>query len=512
MNRTRRNILLGTAAAGTAAIVLPQALAWAGNSKIRYPFTLGVASGEPTPDGIVLWTRLAPKPFEADAGMPSRDVEVEWEIAKDEGFRKVARRGKDVAWQVHGHSVHVELGGLEPHTWYWYRFKVDGHVSPVGRTRTAPAPGTSPEFRFGFASCASYEYGYYTAYQRMAEEDFDLIVFLGDYIYEYGVETNHVRQNYAPPYPCMSVEDYRMRFAQQKVEPEVQQVHAAAPWLPTWDDHELLNDYANMYSPYAWTDEEFALRRRNAYRAYYENMPLRKSTLPHGIDMRIYRSLDYGDLARFVVLDTRQYRDPQACRGGIKTCADAADPARRFLGNDQEQWVYGQLDSSPARWNVLAQQVFLSAIDESAGTAQSFSMDSWSGYSATRDRLLSHIQATGTSNPIVLTGDVHAHYVSDIKANFNDPGSASIGAEFVVTSITSETDGADARSTWPLLQQENPHLKYHSFRRGYGATTVGKDTLTTEMKILPYVSTKGAPVSTGATFVVENGVGGVVRA
>ena len=284
-----------------------------------YPFRLGVASGDPLPDGVVLWTRLAPKPLADDGhgGMPDRNVPVRWEVAADEGFRKVVRRGTEVARPELAHSVHVEVEGLAPARWYYYRFKAGDEISPVGRTRTAPAPGAKvSELSFAFASCQQFEHGYFTAYRRMAEEDLDLVVHLGDYIYEYGPNEyvapgGNVRQHVGEE--IQSLADYRQRHAQYKGAPNLRRAHAAFPWIVTWDDHDAENNYADEISENDDPPEVFLRRRANAYQAYYEHMPLRRSSVPRGPDMRLYRRLTYGDLAEFNVLDTRQYRSDQPC-------------------------------------------------------------------------------------------------------------------------------------------------------------------------------------------------------
>ena len=288
--------------------------AQAGSSRINFasdPFTLGVASGDPTETGVVLWTRLAPKPLEPDGGVPPEGVEVAWEVATDDGMREVVRRGTAVASPQLAHSVHVEVEGLKPDRWYWYRFKVGDATSPVGRTRTCPGPDSSPDkLRFAFASCSHWEQGYFTAYEHMAKDELDLTFHLGDYIYEYGGRENLVRKHAGPKLRTLG--DYRVRHAQYRTDPNLQAAHARCPWVVTWDDHEFENNYANDISEKTGIDPvEFLEQRANAYQAYYEAMPLRPRSVPQGAHMKLYRTLPYGRLATFQVLDTRQYRTDQ---------------------------------------------------------------------------------------------------------------------------------------------------------------------------------------------------------
>ena len=301
-----------------------------------YPFALGVASGDPEPDGVVLWTRLAPEPLAADGrgGMPRRKVRVRWEVATDEGFTSVVRRGVELARPALAHSVHVEVDGLSPAREYYYRFEAGSELSPVGRTKTAPAPGADvSELAFAFASCQQYEHGYFTAYKHMAEEDLDLVIHLGDYIYEYGkneyVAPGGNVRNHVPGTEITTLADYRVRHGQYKSTGNLRRAHAAFPWVVTWDDHEVENNYADEISEDDTEpdqDPEVFLRRRAAaYQAYYENMPLRRSSVPRGPDMRLYRRLTYGGLAEFNVLDTRQYRTDQPCGDAFP-----ADCAGRF--------------------------------------------------------------------------------------------------------------------------------------------------------------------------------------
>ncbi len=480
------------------------------------PFTLGVTSGDPLPDSVVLWTRLAPDPLHG-GGMPPVPVPVQWEISTDERFRSVARRGTAQATPEWGHAVHAEVQGLLPERWYWYRFRAGSEVSPVGRTRTAAAPqAPAQRFRFAFASCQMYEHGYYTAFRHMAEEDLDLVVHLGDYIYEYApheykVHSGNVRSHDGPEVD--SLESYRNRHALYRSDPDLQAAHANFPWALTFDDHEVDNNWAGEVPEDEDFDiQAFLVRRANAFRAYYEHMPLPRSAMPAGPDMALYRRLRFGDLAELHVLDTRQYRSDQACGDGTKPlCPEALEPGRTMTGATQEAWLQDGLAGSAIRWKVVAQQVFMAQRNFSPAPEERVSMDAWDGYRPARDRLLGFIAEREVPNLVVLTGDVHASWVAELKADFDDPASATIGTEFVGTSITSGGDGVEHQPTTSEVLAENPHIKFYNGQRGYVSCEVTPEQWRSDYRIVPYVSRPGAPVATRASFVVEADRPGVVQ-
>jgi alkaline phosphatase D len=364
------------------------------------PFGLGVASGDPLPDGFVLWTRLAPDPLAEDGrgGMPNRRVDARWEVAADERFRLVVRRGSAAARPELAHSVHVEVRGLQPGREYFYRFRAGGQTCPVGRARTTPAfGGAVGEMAFAFASCQQYEHGYYNAYARMAEEDLDLVVHLGDYIYEYGPNDyrapgGNVRIHNSPEITTLPA--YRNRHAQYRSDAHLRAAHAAFPWVVTWDDHEVENNYADEIPELGQSPEAFLQRRAAAYQAYYEHMPLRRSSVPRGPDLRLYRRLAWGNLAEFNLLDTRQNRDdqPNDDRFNSPPSGEAQDPNRTITGRQQEQWLLDGLAGSGARWNVLAQQVFFAQQDVNAGEGVGINPDAWDGYAAQRDRIVDFLR------------------------------------------------------------------------------------------------------------------------
>ncbi|NND08724.1 MAG: alkaline phosphatase [Saprospiraceae bacterium] len=471
-----------------------------------YPFQLGIASGDPASDGFVLWTRLAPKPLEPKGGMPTLNVAVQWMVADDEKMTQVVAKGEVVATPELAHSVHVEVRGLESDRWYFYQFKAANEVSLVGRTRTAPKQDLMKDsFRFAFASCQHYEYGYYTAYEHMAQESLDLVIHLGDYIYEYKGAEDRVRKHIGQELD--SVDDYRIRLSQYKLDPALIAVHAAFPWIVTWDDHEFDNNYANAVSEEADVDPvDFLKRRANAYQAYYEHMPLRKRAIPKGPDMRLYRNVSFGRLVEFDVLDTRQYRTDQPCgdRSGV-LCADAFDSKATIMGKKQEKWLRRQLKKSDARWNVLAQQVMVAAIDRDPESGEKFSVDQWPGYDVSRKRMMELLAQPYVSNPIVLTGDIHANYVNDLKVNCTKAAEKTVATEFVGTSISSGGDGTLIPDGHEGIMRDNPCLHFHSKERGYVQCEVTPENWETKYQAVPYVSKRGAPLITRATFQVENG-------
>ncbi|MGD9893422.1 MAG: alkaline phosphatase [Dehalococcoidia bacterium] len=474
------------------------------------PFSLGVASGDPLPDGVVLWTRLAPAPLDG-GGMPPVPVPVEWRVAADESMRQTVQQGTVVALPELAHSVHIEVEGLEPDRWYWYQFHAGAASSVVGRTHTAPAAGSQPDrLRFAFASCQNWEQGYFTAYRHMADEDLDLVVHLGDYIYEGAAQRNRPRSHQSNE--PVSLDEYRARYALYKTDPDLQAAHAAFPWIVTWDDHELANNYAAAADASGWDPAEFLKRRAAAYQAYWEHLPLRRSSMPVGPDMTLYRRLDFGDLARFNVLDTRQYRTDQPCGDGLRPrCIEAFDPTATLTGPAQERWLVDSLAASPARWNVIAQQVMMADVDRRAGADETFFMDQWAAYPAARDRLLAFLEASQTSNPIVISGDIHSNWTADLTRDFRDPRAPVIATEFVGTSISSGGNGNDITDTFRRILAENPHVRFYNNQRGFVRCELTPERWLTEYRVVPYVSTAGAPISTRAAFVVEDGHAGTIR-
>jgi alkaline phosphatase D len=471
-----------------------------------YPFSLGVASGYPGPASVALWTRLT--------GVDDAPaIPVRWEIAGDESMRQVILSEEVRAEPAWAHSVHVEAQGLQPDRWYWYRFTAGDAQSVVGRTRTAPAPDApASKLRFAFASCQQYEHGYYGAYRHIVADEPDLVVFLGDYIYESSWGRELVRHHDAGE--AFSLEDYRARYALYKSDPDLQGAHAACPWIATWDDHEVVNDYAGDRGAAAVSPAQFLMRRAAAYQAYYEHMPLPPRMRPQGAQLSLHGALDWGAIARFHMLDDRQYRSPHACpqprkRGGGSTTLDVAecpaldDASRSMLGCGQERWLEHSLGSSPAAWNILGQQTRMARWDQKPGPGRSAWTDGWDGYPAARKRLLDFIASSGTSNPVVIGGDVHAFYVAELKPDFDDPSAPAVASEFVGTSITSH---GPSQERLERFLPDNPHTLFvESGRRGYVRVNVTPQRWLAELRGMDTVKQPEAACRTLASFVVQAG-------
>ncbi|MGE3661934.1 MAG: alkaline phosphatase [Pseudonocardia sp.] len=462
---------MGRRAVLRAAALLPLA----GCAPVLDPFTLGVASGDPTPDGVVLWTRLATDPLAPDGlgGIGTRRTEVQWQVAEDERFARVVASGTATTGPEQGHAVHVEVAGLSAGREYSYRFRAGGALSPAGRTRTTPAPGSLSPLTVCVASCAQYEHGFYTAYRRIAQDAPDLVLHLGDYIYEeapgaYRVASGSVRWHTAGE--ARTLADYRLRHAQYRADPDLQAAHAAAPWLAGYDDHEVADDWAGDRP--ALPDPDFPARRSAALRAYRENLPLRPSPV-------LYRRISWGALATVHLLDTRRYRTP----GDL-------------LGPAQERWLTDGLAASSARWDVLAQQVFFARLAEPTGPGNP---DAWDGFPASRDRIADAL--AGVRNGVVLTGDVHSCWAADVHRRW-DAAAPVVASEIVTTSISSGGDGSEVAS--PLLAL-NPHVRYFADRRGHVRARFTPTEVRVEFRTLPYVSRPGAPVATAAAFAVADG-------
>ncbi|APX33115.1 alkaline phosphatase [Brachybacterium sp. P6-10-X1] len=444
-------------------------------------FALGIASGAPRPDGAVLWTRLASEPLAEDGhgGIDPHPVGVRWQVATDVEFSQILRHGQALAQPELAHAVHPRVEGLEPATEYFYRFLVGPQTSPVGRFRTLPADGAEVEsFAFGVVSCQAWYHGNFTAHRHLAaEEELDLVVFAGDYIYEYGItESNLWRQGAevtaAHTVETETLEQYRLRYSLFKTDPHLQAVHARVPAVAVWDDHEVQNDYSGTGSSTGIPEDLFAHRIAVAYRAFYENMPLDVEALPDGPDTDITTGFDVGSLARFSLLDTRQFRDPEPVDE-----ADRQDEQRTMLGAEQEAWISRRLESSPTTWNLLASGVVLAAVSDDR-------VDMWDGYPAARRRLL---EALGTaSNPVVLSGDIHKHVAAEVRADYEDPDAATIGVELVCTSVASDGDGAkDDEYTEDWLRHE--YVRHYDGRRGYLHVRLSPEEMVSSFHVVDWV-------------------------
>ena len=487
------------------------------------PFSLGVASGAPTHDSVVLWTRLLPQGF-FGSSLGSEPVTVTWEIADDDKFARIVQTGQVVATAGLAHSVHVEINGLAPDRWYFYRFMAGGAVSPMGRTRTFPlANAVVDRLRLAYASCQRWEHGYFSAYRHMREENLDAVMFLGDYIYEYPGATNAVR---TPSGGWVTtLEGYRQRYAQHKGDADLQAMHAHCPWLMTWDDHEVQNDYAGLQAGASSGDSsdpaQFAVRRAMAYQAWYEHMPVRASVmtqafagLRQGAEMRIYSRVPFGQLATLYLLDARQYKDPQPCAKDGKlgsntfspaTCVDWANPARSFLGAQQERWLNDEFKHSKAAWTVLGQQTLFGQRDFKTGPEQTLWNDGWDGYPAARKRLTDSFTNNAVANLVLLGGDVHENWVGHVKADYANPQSANVGVEFCGTSITSRSGNASKAKTDEWLA-ENPHFVFAETKaKGYGVVEFTPKQLTTTLRVVDDVTRKDTQIQSLARFEVQAG-------
>lgn len=494
------------------------------------PFALGVAAGSPRSDGFTLWTRLAPEPLLAEdqldrpsdlglAGMPAGqgDIEVGFEIASDPEMRNIVQSGAARAEARYAFSVHHDVTGLAPARPYWFRFVSGDAVSRVGRATTIPAPGTEiSAIKIGVASCANFERGYFSAYRHLAEEAPDLVVFLGDYIYEKVHAGDLVRQH-SDGINATTLAQYRRRHAQYRLDPDLQALHATVPTLITWDDHEVQNDYAGDWSETFDDPASFRRRRAAAYQAFYEHMPLRASlSQPHGPDMRIYDSMTIGALLQIQLLDGRQYRGREACYGRIdgggghietlRHCPELIEPSRSMLGAAQEAWLYDRLQNSRARWNIIAQDVLMAPFLEAQPAPEhgfGYATDRWDGYPAARQRLMQHLHAAQPSNPVVLSGDIHSFWANDLHLDPTDPGSPLLAHEFVGTSITSH--GPDYAALMRSMP-DNPHVRFcDSRQRGYMLLDIDRQKLTAHFRTVSDVTDPKASLATLRSFVLENG-------
>jgi len=508
----RRALLRGAAAlAACAALPATARTAIAQPKFLNDPFSLGVASGEPLSDGFVIWTRLAPDPFDPRA-LPPAPIEVEWQVAADPKLRRVVRQGVALAQPEQAHAVHVELRGLEPDRPYWYRFRAGGAVSPVGHGRTLPVVGRPhPRLRLAFTSCQHYEQGYFAAYRPMIADDPDLILHLGDYIYE--TSWGDPVRRHEGPEPT-TLDGYRARHALYKLDLDLQAAHAHACWIMTWDDHEVDNDYAGVDAEDFADPVAFLARRTAAYRAYYEHMPLRRSALPEPDgSLRLFQRYTIGDLVSLSVLDGRQYRSDQACDGNgvgggqlLENCAELADPRRSMLGEVQERWLLRGIEHSRARWTVIAQQTLFARLDSKPGEGEAFWSEGWSGYPVSRERILAQLRDTRAPNPVFLGGDMHSFWVTELRSDGADPGSGPVASEFVCSSLSA---GGPPPERFTVLLPENPHIRFfEGTKRGYGLATITPEQWRTDFRVVDDVRDPNTGSGTLASFVVEAGVPG----
>jgi alkaline phosphatase D len=500
------------------------------------PFTLGVASGDPLPDGVVLWTRLAPDPL--NGGLKTdKAVVVRWEVATDEKMGSVVQKGETVAVPQFAHSVHVELTGLQAGRHYWYRFHARTYSSPIGRTKTAPPVGAPlSRLRFAFVSCNDWQNGHFAAYRHLATEDLDFLLHLGDYIYEYGPKPplfDEKRVHTTPEAGPMASQlttlaDYRNRHAQYKTDTALCAAHAAHPFITVWDDHEAENNYANdVDEEPGTTPADFLLQRAAAYQAYYEHMPVRRTSLPTGPDMRLYRNLTFGDLAEVRILDTRQYRTAPPKRGGAfagmgfsATLPTDGNPSGYLLGETQEKWLLDGLGASRTKWNIVAQQIMVARMNffpKSIGGPDVYNLDQWDGYGAARQRLLDFFAKDPAKNYVVLTGDIHSAWVHDLKKDFADPASPTVATELVGTSVTSEFPTAFVQPV-TAASKATPWTKFFDgARRGYTVCTLTPTEWRADFKFVTsnargQVESPEAAIAETKSFVITAGTPGAKAA
>lgn len=509
----RRVFLRGLTALALGAFASP--LVRAADKRVRFaghPFALGVASGVGAHDRVVLWTRLCPDPLNG-GGMPEERVRVRWEVAADEGFRQIVRDGTHYAAAELAHSVHVDVDRLAPDRPYWYRFFAGDEASAVGRTRTLPAPdAANARLRFALASCQHFEQGYYDAYRHLVADAPDLMLFVGDYIYESDSDEDPVRRHASREPHALA--DYRNRHAQYRLDEHLQAAHGALPWMVTVDDHEVDNDWAGDVSE--GLDPQFAARRANALQAYFEHMPLSPSALRTGASLALYRRVDVGRLARVHLLDDRQYRDPHVCpRPGIggsntvslRECAALADPTRTLLGGAQERWLDEGLGASRARWNVIAQETLFSAFKQPEDGEDRYFTEDWNGYPAARARLVKTLQKHKINNALIVGGDVHTSFAMDVKADFDKPESAIVATEFTGTSLTSAGLSPERIARYA---KANPHVHLaDSAEHGYLLFDVDADQVRAQFRVVESIKRRGSPIRTLAQFRAEHGRPGV---
>jgi alkaline phosphatase D len=451
------------------------------------------------------------------------DVSVKWEVADDEGFKVNRRTGQVVALSALAHSVHLELDQLKSDRWYFYRFQMGDVQSTVGRTRTLPHPEAMVQkLRVAYASCQRWEHGYFSAYDHMCQENLDMVLFLGDYIYEYAGAANAVRLPSGGWVSSLS--DYRDRYALHRSEKGLQAMHAQCPWLITWDDHEVSNDYAGLQRGQSGNiSANFAAQRAMAYQAFYEHMPLRASALTKsieglasGAELRIYAQVAYGKLANIYLLDDRQYRDRQVCNkneaygsGWVDTaqCEEWLHPKRTLLGAEQSQWLdqsFAKAKPDARTWNVIAQQTIFGRRDYKLGAGYSLWNDGWDGYSAARQSMTQSMQNHALKNPVLLGGDVHENWVGHVMADAYKDDSAKIGVESCGAGITARSAG---NSRLAARLAENPHFVFaDSERKGYGVVEFTAKQIQTELRVVDDVRQQQTKIETLAKFSVEAGV------
>ena len=480
--------------------------AWRNN-----PFALGVASGRPRADSVVLWTRVLFGEEDRAVGIDALRVSVE--VFADAALKHRVYKTDVVTDATRAHSVHVHVQHLQPSTNYWYRFSQGDARSSVGHTRTAPALNADVQkLRIALASCQHYEQGQFIAHAEIAKQQLDFVLFMGDYIYESSNPQYALRKhNGEEP---KTLQAYRERYEQYKRDPALQAAHAAHPWVLMWDDHEVVNDYANDQDRQYTDPKQMLLRRATAYQAYFEHQPLLLGPdVSNPADMRLYDQLSWGKLADVWTLDCRQYRGPQACRDPVRgggrmvvQCDELNDASRTMLGAEQERWLTESLSASKRQWKLVAQATQISSTSVPTPVGRSYWNDAWDGYPEARKRLLQTVVDAKLSNVVTLGGDVHCNVAAPLRLEPNNPASPIIASEFVTTSITSRGLGDKAAA---LIRESNPDLlHYRSDERGYSLITVTPKEVRCEFRTTKFPAGSEAGLKTQASYVVKNGKAG----
>jgi alkaline phosphatase D len=502
--------------AGIGLALLPGERARAAPRLSRNPFTLGVASGDPTASGIVLWTRLAPEPADPER-LGRNGIAVGWRVASDARLRNVVSSGSALAPAELAHSVHVEVNGLKPGREYFYQFNLRNEESPIGRFRTAPAADVMlARARLAFATCQDWPSGHYTAYRDMLQHDLDLVVHLGDYTYEYAIGDS----KRADPLPSgfeaetVDLRTYRLRHALHKLDPDLQAAHARFPFAVVWDDHEVQNDYSGLAPEGGSPSPEFAARRAAAYQAFYEHLPLRSPVTKLPVELPIYRGLNYGRLFQLDMLDDRQYRSDNPCGDGEQLrCPAALSGEYTMLGTAQERWLTDRFQHSRARWNLIGQQLLLAELEHLPNQQNLYWQDAWDGYPLARQRMFEALQKTKLKNPVFFTGDWHSTFVNDLLLDFKDRRAAPVATEFVTPAITTGGDGTPYGPYYGPMIPHNPHIKYfEGDKRGYFMATLEPRRMQLDLRFVKSVEDPDATGYHERSWVVEDGRPGAVPA
>ncbi len=448
------------------------------------PFYHGVASGDPTDDSVIIWTRVTTSKIE---------VSVDWRVATDIGMGNVVASGTTTTNPDRDYTVKIDVSGLDPDTYYYYEFAALGFNSQRGRTKTAPT-GNNQQARFAVVSCSNYAHGYFNAYREITtQNDVDAVLHLGDYIYEYGDGEYGDERVYAPDEEIYKLSNYRMRYSYYRLDPDLRDLHQQYPFITVWDDHESANDSykdgaQNHDRPRegAWAD-----RKAAAIKAYMEWQPIRENVSDNTI---IFRKYSYGDLVDLIFLDTRLY---------------GRDNASTILGATQYNWLTTQLQNSTAQWRFIAQQVMIAPL-EIAGIA--INNDQWDGFDVERSNLLNFITSNNIDNVVVLTGDIHTAWANDIPVtgyndNGNNPCSGSVGTEFVTTSVTSPGLDFLGGLGEAVIQGGNDHIHYTNLsKRGYMIVDVTPNQTQADWRFLSTVTNPSYTIDETANWRVFDGV------